>query len=76
MLNMTGYGMIEELVDEEADTILILCENPKGPPNYAVVCNGYWTEFEDRRFEGNTRRKCLSDALEEKRKVLKRNVNG
>jgi hypothetical protein len=52
-------GLIDFLRDEEGDSVTVLCDNPEGPPNNAVVCNGRWTEWKDKRFKGDT----LADAL-------------
>lgn len=47
-------AMIQALRAEEGDQINLLCDNPEGPPNNAVECCGAWTDWLDRRFEGET----------------------
>ena len=47
---------IDFLRTDEADSVTLLSDNPdfNGQPNCAIECNGYWTNFEDRRFAGDT----------------------
>lgn len=47
-----AWACIEILREEEANSVEILCDNPEGPPNAAVVCTGNWTDWNERRFEG------------------------
>jgi len=49
--------IINDLRGEEGDSVTILCENPDGPN--AIECNGGWTNWKDKRFEGLT----ILDAL-------------
>lgn len=53
------FGMVMALRAEEGDSVEILCDNPEGPPNNAVVIRAWWTEWEEQRFEGST----LAEAL-------------
>lgn len=39
---------------DEGDSVNLLCDNPEGPPNNAVICCGDWTDWQDERFEGQT----------------------
>ena len=55
-------GMINALRSEEGDCVNILSDNPDGPPNCAVECQGYWTEWCVRRFVGETLLEALSNA--------------
>lgn len=57
--NLAEIALIHELRREEGHSVTILCDNPEGPPNNAVEVCGDWTDWQDRRFEGQT----LLDAL-------------
>lgn len=46
--------LLNRLRADEGDSITLLCDNPEGPPNNAVECCGAWTDWTDRRFEGET----------------------
>lgn len=46
--------MIHALRSDEGDSINLLSDNPDGPPNNAVECCGAWTDWEDRRFSGDS----------------------
>jgi hypothetical protein len=61
--------LINELRSEEADSVTILCENPdfNGQPNSAVICNGEWTGYEDKRFAADTILDALSMAWIERK---------
>lgn len=50
---------INILRNEEGSSVEILCENPDGEPTNVVVVSDDWTDWEPRRFGGNT----LLDAL-------------
>lgn len=54
--------MIEKLVADEGNSVTILCPNPEGDPNRAIVCNGDWTGWSDVRFGGKTLLDCLTSA--------------
>ena len=53
---------IDFLRADEGNSVTLLCDNPdfNGQPNCAVECNGYWTNWQDRRFAADT----LEGALE------------
>jgi len=53
---------IDFLRADEGDSVTLLCDNPdfNGQPNCAIECNGYWTNWQDRRFAADT----LQGALE------------
>ncbi|MES2602136.1 MAG: hypothetical protein V4602_15140 [Pseudomonadota bacterium] len=57
--------LINLLRSNEGDSVTILCNNPdfNGQPNNAVVCNGGWTNWEDRRFSQDTLLDALSAAM-------------
>lgn len=60
--------LIHELRADEGDTVAILCDNPDfGSPSNAVECNGAWTGYGDRRFEGDSLLAALRMAAEAKR---------
>lgn len=57
---------IEILRAEEGDVVTIACDNPEtwaADKRVAIDCNGAWTDFEDRRFEGETVLQCLAKAV-------------
>ncbi len=54
---------IDELREDEGSTIEIVCDNPDGPPNNAIICSGDWTEYQDRRFSGETLDAVVAAAL-------------
>lgn len=55
---------IAELTTEEADSLTILCVNPEfSGPNRAIECNGFWTDFQDKRFKGDDLVSCLESAV-------------
>lgn len=56
-------AFIDVLREDEGDSVTILCENPDGPN--AVECNGHWTNWEDKRFEGETVLDALAAAHNE-----------
>jgi len=53
---------------EEGDSVNILCENPepKDSESFAIVCNGGWTDWKDRRFYGESTLDCLRSAAVER----------
>ena len=55
---------INELRSQEGDCVTILSDNPdyNGQVNNAVICNGGWTDYGDRRFVGDTLHECLAVA--------------
>ena len=56
---------IEVLRAEEGDCVTLCCDNPdpRSAADYcAIDCNGGWTDFEDRRFYGESMLACLSGA--------------
>lgn len=52
-------ALIEPLRADEASAVTLICDNPDGPPNNAVECWGEWTNYDIKRFTGDT----LADAL-------------
>lgn len=63
------WRLIEVLTDGEGDTVTVLCPNPdfNGQPNYAIECNGYWTDWQDRRFADDSQIECFRKAVHELR---------
>lgn len=59
---------IHDLRADEGDSITICCDNPEGPPNNAIICNAWWSDYEDMRFEGETLLAALKAALDAKAK--------
>ena len=57
---------INTLREYEGDAVTIMSDNPdfNEQPNCAVECNGSWTEYEYRRFTGDTLLKALEAAVE------------
>lgn len=55
---------IDALRADEGDSITLLCDNPDGPPNNAVVCCGAWTDWQDRRFGGQTLEAAIQAAFD------------
>lgn len=68
--------LIEELRKDEGDSVTILCDNPdfNGQPNSAVICNGDWTSYEDRRFAADTILDALCTAVTERKLPAARRV--
>ncbi len=64
-----AMNMINVLRQGEADSVEILCDNPEGDPNNAIVCNGSWTKWKPRRFEAETMTDCLIQAVDTKKAV-------
>lgn len=60
--------LINVLRADEGDSVTILCDNPdfNGQPNCAIICNGDWTDWVDRRFAADTVLDALSMAMTEK----------
>jgi class 3 adenylate cyclase len=60
---------IEQLRRGEGDSVTILCDDPEAETTdrrLAVVCNGGWTEWTDRRFYGESVLQCLARAITER----------
>lgn len=59
------FRLIELLRSEEGDCVTIFCDNPdfNMGANNAVECNGFWTNWEHRRFEGESLLDALSAAM-------------
>lgn len=57
--------LIDELRVGEGDSVTILCDNPgdfDASFKVAIDCNGDWTNWQDRRFKGQTVLECFTDA--------------
>lgn len=67
------WRCIEVLTDGEGDTVQVLCPNQdfNGQPNYAIECNGFWTDWQDRRFAHDSRVECFRLAV---RAILEKEV--
>jgi len=57
-----AWNLVDALRAPEGDSVTLLCDNPDGPPNNAIECNGDWTDWNDRRFSGETILECLREA--------------
>lgn len=57
-------SLVDTLRADEGDSVMLLCDNPEGPPNNAVICNGGWTDYCDRRFDGETLIAALQAAVD------------
>lgn len=66
---LTFVGAIDALRAKEGDSVTILCDNPdfNGQPNCAIECSGEWTNWEPRRFAGDTVLSCLCAATAARR---------
>ncbi len=60
--SLSIVDLIDALRAEEGDSVTILCDNPDAGSANAVECNGYWTNWKDRRFEGKSVLEALSAA--------------
>lgn len=60
--------LINVLRADEGDSVTILCDNPdfNGQPNCAIICNGDWTGWVDKRFAADTVLDALSMAMVER----------
>lgn len=59
------WRCIEILTDGEGDVVTVLCPNPdfNGQPNYAILCNGFWTDWKERRFADDRQIECFRSAV-------------
>lgn len=59
--------IINTLRDEEGHSVTIVSDNAdfNGQPNCLITCMGDWTNWEDRRFSGDTVIECLRAAMAE-----------
>lgn len=58
------WSIVEQLRADEADTVMLVCDNPDFiGPGAAVECNGRWTDWDDRRFDGDNILDALRAAL-------------
>lgn len=66
---------IEFLREEEGDSVTINSPNPDfdGGPDHVVECSGDWSDWDIRRFGGNSLLEALELACAEKVKRLKEN---
>jgi hypothetical protein len=62
---------LNELRAEEGSSVTLLCDNPdfNGQPNNAIICNGEWTDWQDRRFTGDDLAEAIYAALAEYRRI-------
>lgn len=58
------WDLIERLREAEGNSVTLICDNHdfNGQPNAAVICNGDWTLWTDRRFTGDTVLQALEAA--------------
>ena len=55
---------------DEGDSVTLLCDNPdpaSPDQNNAIECNGDWTDWKDRRFQGESLDAAVRAAVEAKR---------
>lgn len=55
---------------DEGDSVTLLCDNPdpaSRDQNNAIECNGPWTDWQDRRFQGESLDAAVQAAVEAKR---------
>ena len=59
------WRAIETLTEGEGNSVNVLCPNPdfNGQPNYAIECNGDWTDWRDRRFAHDSQVECFRLAV-------------
>ncbi|CDO37634.1 hypothetical protein [Novosphingobium sp. KN65.2] len=59
------WRLIERLTDGEGDTVNVLCPNPdfNGQPNYAIECNGAWTDWIEMRVAADRQIDCFRKAV-------------
>lgn len=62
---------INELRDGIADSVTLMNDNDDPPPTVAIECSGEWTNYETRRFEGDSVLDCLKAAVIAKRTFQK-----
>lgn len=66
MPEVAAMRYIEELRREEGDSVRILCDDPEASTTdkrLAIECNGSWTDWQDRRFYGESVLQCLAKAV-------------
>jgi hypothetical protein len=63
MKEMYCMDRINELRENEGESVNVLCDNPDGPPNNAIEVCDEWTGWKPRRFEGDTLLRALNAAL-------------
>ena len=59
------WRAIETLTEGEGNSVNVLCPNPdfNGLPNYAIECNGDWTDWQERRFAHDSQVECFRLAI-------------
>lgn len=55
---------IDLLRDDEGNSVEIMCPNPDGPPHQAIEVTAIWTDWQPRRFTGDTLLDALDSAIE------------
>jgi hypothetical protein len=66
MPEVTAMRYIEQLRSEEGASVEILCDNPEAESasvQTAIDCCGSWTDWETRRFYGESVLQCLAKAV-------------
>lgn len=64
LLALANWQAIEILRSSEADSVTIAADNADfGGPNNLVICNGSWTNYEDRYFYGKDVHEALNNAV-------------
>ncbi len=59
-----AWNLIDALRTPEGHSVTILCDNPdfNGQPSYAIEVCGEWTEWTEKRFNGETMLEALGEA--------------
>lgn len=62
------WGLVNLLREAEGDSVTLICDNPdfNGQPNAKVICNGWWTDWQDREFADDTVLGALRAAITQK----------
>lgn len=69
-----SFALIDKLTFDEGGTVTLLGVNPDfDGPDYAVLCSGEWTGWQDERYEGNTLNDALRAAVDAKSSRLPEN---
>lgn len=73
--NKPFHEMLMALRSEEGDSVTLFSDNPdfNSLPNNAIECCGEWTDWQDRRFTGDTLVAAVKSAYQAKRALLASN---
>ena len=68
--NKQFFKALNFLREGIAESVTFHQHNDDPPPCHAIDCNGEWTNWEDRRFEGETIQACLYMAVAAKEQAI------